>query len=460
MLSYWNETLENISKDKRNDTFNLVVNKIIYRVPLSYALGISPLITEKYLKDPTFHEFEISINKDKLNISNEEYIQTAIKKFIHGQNLSSDIFFEIGSHLRNKEMIQQWKKSNGLKKETVIKVIEANRKIYDNNINQEINNIKEELQYIGEHMEEMKEEIKELNDDEVIFIFKNNKTKIDNEETIWEIVKERIKGMSRKANQSQANNVDKRNFINKSLLIGSIQANFLKKESFKEYIEMIEEEDIEKERLILENIKRILLSNIDNLKLEGKEKEKATEKVNEKVIHINHTNGQNFNGIIKYLENKHGKNIHEEGIISISASSSDRNKPEQVINYDWNDHWFSNKSQNNWLEIDFKNRKVKINGYSIKTYDNQDSMNCHLKNWIIEGSKDRNKWIEIDKKENNYDLNGANFQHYFPISQTTDDFQYIRIRCIGINHSQDNAFVYYLDFTNIEFFGEIHNCDI
>ena len=44
-------------------------------------------------------------------------------------------------------MIQQWKKSNGLKKETVIKVIGANRKIYDNNINQEINNINESMKF-------------------------------------------------------------------------------------------------------------------------------------------------------------------------------------------------------------------------------------------------------------------------------------------------------------------------
>ena len=51
MLNYWNETLENISRDQRNDKFIFIVNDVRYEVPLSFALGISPLITEQYLKD-------------------------------------------------------------------------------------------------------------------------------------------------------------------------------------------------------------------------------------------------------------------------------------------------------------------------------------------------------------------------------------------------------------------------
>ena len=38
MLNYWNETLENIRKDSRNDKFKIIVNDHSYEVPLSYAL--------------------------------------------------------------------------------------------------------------------------------------------------------------------------------------------------------------------------------------------------------------------------------------------------------------------------------------------------------------------------------------------------------------------------------------
>ena len=68
MLHYWNETLENIIKDQRRDKFKINVNHKIYEVPLSYALGISPLITENYLKDPSFKEIKFSEKTNKMMI--------------------------------------------------------------------------------------------------------------------------------------------------------------------------------------------------------------------------------------------------------------------------------------------------------------------------------------------------------------------------------------------------------
>ena len=65
-LKYWNETLENIIKDQRNDKFKIILNNIVHEVPLSFALGISPFITEEYLKDPTFKELNIRINNNTL----------------------------------------------------------------------------------------------------------------------------------------------------------------------------------------------------------------------------------------------------------------------------------------------------------------------------------------------------------------------------------------------------------
>ena len=81
----------------------------------------------------------------------------------------------------------------------------------------------------------------------------------------------------------------------------------------------------------------------------------------------------------------------------------------------------------------------------------QPNENDHLKNWVIEGSKDKNTWIEIDKQENNNYLNGPNYEHYFEISKTNEEFQYIRIRSIGKNHLNRD----YFDFTRIEFYGEL-----
>ena len=151
-----------------------------------------------------------------------------------------------------------------------------------------------------------------------------------------------------------------------------------------------------------------------------------------------------------YLEIKHGTNIHEQGIISITSSSTSWNKPEQVIDYYWDNNWDSKDLPNSWLEINFKELKVKINGYSLKSSYNPVGWN-HLKNWVIEGSKDKNKWIIIDKKANDSNLNGPSYQNYFPLSKISDDFQYIRIRSIGKNHANYD----FLIFTNFEVYGEI-----
>ena len=137
--------------------------------------------------------------------------------------------------------------------------------------------------------------------------------------------------------------------------MGIVQVQNLNKALIKEYIEMIKKEDIERETKLLNIIKEILIKNIDNLQLERKG------------IKIQHKKGQNFEGIIYYLEKKYGKNILEQGKMAISASSTSYGKPETVINFEVADDWYSNGCSNNWIEFNFNDLKVKLNGYSIKS---------------------------------------------------------------------------------------------
>ena len=139
-LKYWNQSIENINKDPRNNKFIIVVNQKKYKVPLSYAFGISPFITEQFLKDPTYNHLNIIINTNENKEITSEKIQKEFQKFIKGETISSDIFYEIGIQLKNKEMIKKWIKNQILTKETVINIIKANYKLFikDNNYNQGI----------------------------------------------------------------------------------------------------------------------------------------------------------------------------------------------------------------------------------------------------------------------------------------------------------------------------------
>ena len=232
--------------------------------------------------------------------------------------------------------------------------------------------------------------------------------------------------------------------------MGIIEGQYLNEKNFKEYIEKIEGEDIEREPKILETIKEILVKNLDNLKRDTNEAEKQ----NSNIINIEHIEGKNFEGIINYLEMKFGKDIHNQGIIAITTSSTYAYSPPPncVIDYSLSGcQWYSDNNTGNWLEINFKKYKVKINGYSLKTCHGGANGCYHLKNWVIEGSKDRSKWEEIDKQVNNNDLNGSHFQKYYSISKTIDEFQFIRIRSIGVNHNGSH----FLHITNLEFYGAI-----
>ena len=94
MLSFWNETLKNISQDLRKDKFFFIINKNRYEVPLSYALAIFQYITEEYLKDPTFREIE---NNDK------EKIEDEFLNFIRGKEIEKEIFIIIEKLLKNQK---------------------------------------------------------------------------------------------------------------------------------------------------------------------------------------------------------------------------------------------------------------------------------------------------------------------------------------------------------------------
>ena len=307
----------------------------------------------------------------------------------------------------------------------------------------EIENLREVLEFIGEHIEEMKAEIQELQDEEIIFIFKNNKMKVEKEDIIWEIVKERIEKTYGTINQDSKKKENKERKKNKSILLGIIEAKYLKKEYFAEYIKSIEEEDIENEPKIFGKIREIIMKTIQTMHLDGKERK-----------HIEHEEGKNFEGIIKYLENKYGENIHQQGIISITASSIfSWRPPERVIIYDQDtsNPWVSKNIVGSWLEINFKEEKVKINGYSLKS-PQWGPHSDTLQNWVIDGSKDGKNWIEIDKRENDNYLNGPGYEHYYPISKTIDEFQYIRIRNTGQCHCGCSA---YLALINFEVYGDI-----
>ena len=152
--------------------------------------------------------------------------------------------------------------------------------------------------------------------------------------------------------------------------------------------------------------------------------------------------------MICHLREECGGNVHEKGIVEITASSNRKNQCHQITNYGWNDWWETRDEANSWVRFDFKTRRVYLKSYSLKS----DGGSCqHLLRWSIEGSNDGNEWKEIDKRDTQ-DLNGNYIVKNYEceLNRTSEEFyRYLRLRQTGLN-SYNN---HYLKLSEIEFFG-------
>jgi hypothetical protein len=158
-----------------------------------------------------------------------------------------------------------------------------------------------------------------------------------------------------------------------------------------------------------------------------------------------------LSGIINHLTSRFGGNVHDCGVVDITANRSYIDNPghaaKNVANLGTNSDFHSRNESNQWICFDFKAMKIRPTHYSIRTFGPGPN-NYHLKNWVIEGSTDGESWVEIDRQENNTDLNGSFAIMVFNIC-TVDTFRMIRLRQIGLDHHGDNCLI----FTAFELFG-------
>jgi hypothetical protein len=162
-----------------------------------------------------------------------------------------------------------------------------------------------------------------------------------------------------------------------------------------------------------------------------------------------------FEDVISYLNLKHGGNVHDRVIVTVTAhepfSDSSSIMPKNAADLTVTNSWFCSKNAaDQWLAYDFQNLRIKPTAYSIRSYHGSQANGRHPKSWAIEVSLDGSRWTEIDRRENNSDLNGASLVNTFSVSESVE-CRFIRLRQIGLNHHGD----YYLVFSSLEIFGHL-----
>lgn len=140
-------------------------------------------------------------------------------------------------------------------------------------------------------------------------------------------------------------------------------------------------------------------------------------------------------------------------MIMIRSKSIQINHTKNLVDYDKDNYYYSNNDILSNIYFDFKDRKVNISKYSIKSY-NQESYTGHLKDWKIDVSNDGENWTTIDTHENDQTLNGPIIIGRFEVQKKDDEFyRFVRFGQTGNNWNGRNCnFIYLYCF---EFYGKL-----
>jgi hypothetical protein len=155
-----------------------------------------------------------------------------------------------------------------------------------------------------------------------------------------------------------------------------------------------------------------------------------------------------FNGVISYLTAKYGGNVHDKGVVEITASSVEKSwcgtevPPRNTADIKSDSYFESENKPDQWICWDFKTLIIEPTYYTVRS--------SFLKRWVVEGSDDGTSWTEIDRREDNSDLNVRKAVKTFAISQS-GSFRRIRLLQRDLNHSGNNQ----LKISAFELFGAV-----
>jgi hypothetical protein len=183
---------------------------------------------------------------------------------------------------------------------------------------------------------------------------------------------------------------------------------------------------------------KVELSNLQN-QIHSNQNEKQTLKESPKEIELFH-----------FLRSQcNDQNPHEAGLVNIIASSVYNDNisygPQNVLNFDSNNHWQSKNEPNQWILFDLKGKSFKMK--QIRIHIN----NKHIpRNWTLEGSNDNLNWTTIhnqgEDERCNTPFNTITFDINFDRS-----FTFFKI----VQRSQNYHSEHYCIFYSVEFIGSL-----
>jgi hypothetical protein len=147
-------------------------------------------------------------------------------------------------------------------------------------------------------------------------------------------------------------------------------------------------------------------------------------------------------GLLHHLSKACRGNVHRQGVVAVSASGvwndEYRFLPEHAADPTTDATFQSKREKPSWLCYDFKDGRVRITHYSIRSQPEGAAGFCNLKSWRVEGSNDEKNWVSLDERKDNKVLNAKNAIHTFSVEKK-ELCRYLRLVQTGPSWAQNDV---------------------
>jgi hypothetical protein len=164
--------------------------------------------------------------------------------------------------------------------------------------------------------------------------------------------------------------------------------------------------------------------------------------------------GNSLNGVISYLTTKYGRNVHDKGVITVTASGvcSGYDRRNVVDLQNTSSVFCSDGGSIAWICCELKKEiALWLTHYSILSSRAGPNQTHHPKSWYLEVSQNGQDWREVQRCGENSDLNGPNQIGTYEVKEVRR-CRFVRLQRAGLTHTNDNYFY----FCGFEIFGILH----
>lgn len=435
------KSIKNIHFDNYEQNFTFTVNGKQYKTNRVLADLLSPIIREYHYQDSTANEFVIDTKSTEDDFTDFLKLFQSEKVHIDDKRWKSYIqyFYQLGNFDECLSLQQQY--FEGLNPENVIdrlnilvSITEDCKSTYNKNTEARKSidihgKIHQLIDYASSHFDQIdKEKVRNLSPELFEGIIQSDSLRLESEDSLLELVISKYEEDPEKFGHFFEN----------------IKFENLTEESIEKFIGVFR----------IDNISTQIWRNICCLLLPNKMKGDSFDRYNMAIVEKGYVVGKDFNGILKFLRDETGGNIHKNGTVNITDNSvykrhDENRQPENITDPELGSYEMPS-IENSMVCFDFKERRIQLNAYSVMTYSYQKGAR-HLKSWVVEVSNDENNWEIVDEHKDDETLNDEDASSTFRTKKSEGFYRFVRIRQTGKNWF--NNYGTYIRL--IEFYGKI-----